>query len=398
MLALPRFPLAALLMTSLFLCSSAFAQDPIGTLEGQITDPSSAAVSGADVTVKNAHTGLTRTAQSSRDGDYHFSNLPVGEYSLTVNAKGFTAFSVSGIHIDIGRTVTFPARLEVAGGHASVDVVAQTALVDTSQSIGAVVSGAQTEDLPLNGRDLTQLGLLQPGVAPMTEGLAKAGGIARRGQAFAVNGQRPESNNYLLDGASNVDSVNGGYALRVPVDAVNEFRILTLNAPAEYGGTSGATTSVVTRSGGNKLHGNVYDFLRNDAFDARNFFAATTEPLHRNQYGATLGGPIRKDKDFFFAYYEGQRDTEGKTQAAIVPTVQERTGDFSDLRDPATGQPAPLINYFAGRPYPNNMIPASQLSPIGLKAAQLYPAPNLGSNVFESTQIGSTDYDQGGLR
>jgi hypothetical protein len=398
MLALPRLSLAALLTTSLFLCSPAFAQDPIGTLEGRITDPSSAAVSGADVTVKNAQTGLTRTAQSSSDGDYHFSNLPVGEYSLTVNANGFTPFSVSGIHIDIGRTVTWPAKLEVAGGHASVNVVAQTALVDTSQSIGAVVSGAQTEDLPLNGRDLMQLGLLQPGVAPMTEGLAKAGGIARRGQAFAVNGQRPESNNYLLDGASNVDSVNGGYALRVPVDAVSEFRILTLNAPAEYGGASGATTSVVTRSGGNALHGDVYDFLRNDAFDARNFFAATTEPLHRNQYGVTLGGPIRKDKDFFFAYYEGQRDTEGKTQAAIVPTLQQRTGDFSDLKDPATGQPAPLINYFAGRPYPNNIIPASQLSPIGLKAAQLYPAPNLGSNVFESTQTGSTDYDQGGLR
>ena len=155
--------------------------------------------------------------------------------------------------------------------------------------------------LPLNGRNLTQLGLLQPGVAPMTAGLSEAGGILRAGQAFAVNGQRPESNNYLLDGVSNVDSVNGGFALRVPVDAVSEFRILTLNAPAEYGDTSGATTTVVTKSGGNRFHGDVYDFLRNNAFDARNFFAATTEPLHRNQYGATLGGPLRKNKDFFFA-------------------------------------------------------------------------------------------------
>ncbi len=143
---------------------------------------------------------------------------------------------------------------------------------------------------------------------------------------------------------SNVDSVNGGYALRVPVDAVSEFRILTLNAPAEYGNTSGATTSIVTKSGSNAIHGDVYEFLRNNALDARNFFASTTEPLHRNQYGATIGGPLRKDKDFFFAYYEGQRDTEGQTQAAIVPTAAERSGNFSGLTDPQTGQPAPLIN------------------------------------------------------
>jgi hypothetical protein len=270
--------------------------------------------------------------------------------------------------------------------------------VDTSPTIGNVVSEKQVVDLPLNGRDLTQLGLLQPGVAPMTSGLAEAGGIARSGQAYAVNGQRPESNNYLLDGASNVDSVNGGYALRTPVDAVNEFRILSLNAPAEYGNTSGATTSVVTKSGGNNFHGDLYEFLRNDAMDSRNFFAAQTEPLHRNQYGATLGGPIRKDKDFFFLYYEGQRDSEGKTQAAIVPTAAERAGDFSGLVNPSTGQPAPLINEFTGQPFPGNQIPLALQNPIALKAEQLYPLPNIGTNVFESTQLGSTNYDQGGFR
>jgi len=232
-----------------------------------------------------------------------------------------------------------------------VTVTANAATVDVSSTLGNVVSSREATDLPLNGRDLTQLGLLQPGVAPMTSGLAEAGGIARSGQAYAVNGQRPESNDYLLDGASNVDSVNGGYALRVPVDAVSEFRILTLNAPAEYGDTSGATTSIVTKSGSNSFHGDVYEFLRNNAMDTRNFFAAQTEPLHRNQYGATLGGPIRKDKDFFFVYYEGQRDTQGETQAAIVPTAAERNGDFSGLADPATGQPVPLINEFSGQQF-----------------------------------------------
>ncbi len=374
------------------------AQPPIGTLEGQITDPAAALVSNAEVSVHNAQTGLTRTVRSSRQGAFHFSDLPIGTYLLEVKAQGFAPYSASSIRIDIGQVVSWPVQLQIAREHSVVNVSGEAVTVDTSQTIGNVVSELQLLDLPLNGRDLTQLGLLQPGVAPMTAGLAEAGGIARSGQAYAVNGQRPESNNYLLDGASNVDSVNGGYALRTPVDAVNEFRILTLNAPAEYGETSGATTSVVTKSGTNNFHGDLYDFLRNDTMDSRNFFAAETEPLHRNQYGATLGGAIRKDKDFFFIYYEGQRDSEGKTQAAIVPTALERAGNFSGLVNPSTGQPAPLINEFTGQPFPGNIIPASLQNPIALAAEQLYPLPNLGGNVFESTQLGSTNYDQGGFR
>ena len=380
------------------LCGLVAAQEPIGALEGQITDASNAVVSGAEVTVRNAQTGLTRTARSSRQGTFHIANLPVGEYSINVSAQGFATFSARAIRVNIGQTALYNIRLELANAHTEVNVSGQTVMVDTSQTIGDSVSSREAQDLPLNGRDLTQLGLLQPGVAPLTAGLSEAGGIARSGQAFAVNGQRPESNNYLLDGASNLDSVNGGYALRVPVDAVSEFRILTLNAPAEYGNTSGATTSMVTKSGSNAIHGDVYEFLRNNAFDARNFFASTTEPLHRNQYGATIGGPIREDKDFFFLYYEGQRDSEGKTQAAIVPTAAERNGDFSALTDPQTGQPAPLINYIAGQPFRGNKIPSSMISPVALKAAQLYPLPNIGTNVFESTQIGTDNYDQGGAR
>ncbi len=379
-------------------CAVVCAQEPVGTIEGQITDASGGSVSNAEVSIHNPATGFTRTARSTGRGSFHLAEVPVGNYDLTIQAGGFAAYSARSLTMDIGQVITVAAQLRVASGHGEVSVSAEMVNVDTSPTLGNVVSGKQALDLPLNGRDLTQLGLLQPGVAPLTSGLAEAGGIARSGQAYAVNGQRPESNNYLLDGATNVDSVNGGYALRTPVDAVAEFRILTLNAPAEYGQTSGATTSVVTRSGTNALHGNVYDFLRNDAMDARNFFAARTEPLHRNQYGATIGGPIRKDKDFFFLYYEGQRDSEGKTQAAIVPTAAERMGNFSGLVDPSSGQHAPLINEFSGQPFPNNTIPPSLLSPVALKAAQLYPLPNLGTNVFESTQVGSTNYDQGGFR
>ena len=390
--------LSILALLFICLCTLVQAQAPIGTLEGQITDPASALVSNAEVSVHNAQTGLSRTVLSSRQGAFHFSDLPIGAYLLEVKAQGFAPYSVSSIRIDIGQVVSWPVQLQIATGHTEVSVSGQAVTVDTSQTLGNVISEKQATDLPLNGRDLTQLGLLQPGVAPMTAGLGEAGGIARSGQAYAVNGQRPESNNYLLDGASNVDSVNGGYALRTPVDAVNEFRILTLNAPAEYGDTSGATTSVVTKSGGNYLHGDVYDFFRNDAMDARNFFAAETEPLHRNQYGATVGGPIRKDKDFFFFYYEGQRNSAGETQAAIVPTAAERTGDFSGLTDPSTGQPVPLINEFTGQPFPGNQIAPYMQSPIALLAEKLYPLPNIGTNVFESTQLGSNNYNQGGLR
>jgi len=379
-------------------CAFVRAQAPIGTLEGHITDPAAAVVSNAKVSVHNAQTGLTRTVESSHQGAFHFSDLPVGTYLLDVQARGFAPYSAPSIRIDIGEVVSWPVRLRIASEHTDVSVSGQAVTVDTSPTLGNVVSEKQAVDLPLNGRDLTQLGLLQPGVAPMTPGLAQAGGIARSGQAYGVNGQRPESNNYLLDGAGNVDSVNGGYGLRVPVDAVNEFRILTLNAPAEYGETSGATTSVVTKSGSNGFRGDIYEFLRNNALDSRNFFAANTEPLHRNQYGATLGGPIRKDKDFFFLYYEGQRDSQGQTQAAIVPTAAERTGNFSGLTDPSTGQPAPLINEFTGQPFPNNQIPAYMRSSIAQLASKLYPLPNIGTNVFESTQLGNDNYNQGGFR
>jgi hypothetical protein len=363
------------------------AQDPIGVLEGQITDPSAALVSGAAVSVENIQTGFRQSVVSSRLGSFHFSNLPVGDYSVNVDSQGFAPFSAS-VRIDVGRVVSYPIQLRIASSRSEVNVSSEAVTIDTGSSLGNVISEREARDLPLNGRNLMQLGTLQPGVAPMTPGLSEAGGILRSGQTFAVNGQRPESNNYLLDGVTNVDSVNGGFALRTPVDAVNEFRILTLDAPAEYGQTSGATTTVVTKSGGNALHGDVYEFLRNNAFDARNFFASTTEPLHQNQFGATLGGAIRKNKDFFFVYYEGQRDSQGETQAAIVPTPDQRQGIFA----------APLINEFTGQPFPNNTIPASLINPIALKAESYYPLGNLSPSIYESTQILNNNYDQGGFR
>ncbi len=400
MLQLFKRPLAGLSFLSLF-TSLALCQDPTGIVEGKITDPSGALVPKAQITVTNLSTGFGADQNSSASGEFRFSYLPVGTYRLRIVTKGFADFETTGIGLDVDRVVNLPVTLTVAGTKQTEEVSAMAATVDVSSAIGNVISAHDAVDLPLNGRNLTQLGLLQPGVAPLTFGLLQAGGIARQNQAYAVNGEPPESNNYLLDGVSNVDSVNGGFAIRTPPDAVTEFRILTSNAPPEYGETSGATTSVVTKSGTNQFHGDVYDYLRNNAMDARNFFAASTEPLRQNQFGATFGGPIRRNRDFFFAYYEGQRSEQGETRTAIVPTAAERAGDFSGLID-SNGNPEPLINEFAGQPFSYNgvsgVIPPFLLNPIALKAEALIPLPNIGPELYSSTQLLTNNYDQGGFR
>ncbi len=387
--------------TALFtivLCLVAHAQDTTAVLEGQITDSSGGVVPGAAVEAVSARTGYTRAQRTTNTGAYHLL-LPIGDYELRVNASGFAPYVNSGINLTVSQTARLDVQLRIAKEKDVVNVTADAPLADTASTvIGNVVTTRELVDLPLNGRNFTQLGLLQPGAAPLTAGLAEAGGSLRAGQAYAVNGQRPESNNYLLDGVSNVNRVDGGYALKTPVDAIQEFRILTETAPPEYGGTSGATTTVVTRSGGNEFHGALYEFLRNDTFDARNFFAATTEPLKQNQFGATVGGPLRKNKDFFFAYYEGFRNSQGVTQAATVPTDAQRTGDFSGLKDPQTGQPIPLINELAGAPFPGNMIPAQALSQTALNLVQFYPHANAGPNLFVTTQVMNNTSDQGGIR
>ncbi|MGA8030266.1 MAG: carboxypeptidase regulatory-like domain-containing protein [Bryobacteraceae bacterium] len=392
----------ALSLQLLLLCALiALGQDPTGTLEGQVSDPSGAVIPNAGVSIINVATGFTASQQSSGSGSFRFSYLPVGSYRLLVSVKGFSSYDATNIRIDVDRVVNLPVTLALAGNKQTVEISAVAATVDVSSTLGNVVTTHEAVDLPLNGRNVTQLGLLQPGVAPLTFGLLQAGGIARANQAYAVNGEPPESNNYLLDGVTNVDSVNGGFAIRVPPDAITEFRILTSNAPPEYGETSGATTSVVMRSGTNALHGDLYDFLRNNAFDARNFFAVSTEPLHQNQFGGTLGGAIRRDKDFFFVYYEGQRDREGETRTAIVPTAAERLGNFSGLTD-SNGNPEPLINEFTGQPFSYNgvvgQIPPYMLNPISLKAESLIPLPNIGPSLFSSTQLLTNNYDQGGFR
>jgi len=229
----------------------------------------------------------------------------------------------------VNQAVRVDVGLAVGNVAESVTVAGRVQMVDTStNALGRVVTGREILDLPLNGRNFTQLGLLQTGVAPLTAGVATAGGSLRQGQAYAVNGMRPEQNVYLVDGAQNINRMDGGYALKLPVDAIAEFRILTQSAPPEFGGTGGATTSVVTRSGTNQLHGNLYEFVRNDAFDAPNYFSVGVEPLKQHQFGVTAGGPVHKDRVMFFGYYEGFRNDQGMTTSATVPTARNGKATF----------------------------------------------------------------------
>ena len=362
-------------------------------MEGSVVDRNGGSVPGATVTATDLETSLVKTLSTSNDGLYRFMLLPIGKYSLKVNAPHFAGFVQEPITINVSETVRVNVVLQIEGVAETVTVTSDAGLVDTStDTLGKVVQGNEIVDLPLNGRNFTQLGLLQTGVAPLTAGVLKLGGSLRADQAYTVNGQRPESNNYLLDGAQNVDRLDGAYALKIPVDAIAEFRILTLNAPPEYGGFTGSTTSVATRAGGNELHGSLYEFFRNDVLDARNFFSQSTEPLKQNQYGATAGGPLRKNKLFAFGYYEGFRNRQGNTQSATVPTAAERNGDF-------TGLASPLLNYAAGgTAFPGGVIPPSMFSPIGLNVIKLYPLGNVTPSIYTTTVVNHNDDDQAGMR
>jgi hypothetical protein len=375
------------------LAAPALAQDPTGGIEGTVTDRTAAVVAGARISARHADTGFTRETTSTADGFFRLSLLPVGQYRVTVQAPLFAPLVQQSVQVTVSQTTRVNVQLELSTITEAVTVSGGAQLVDTStNALGRVVSGRELVDLPLNGRNFTQLGLLQTGVAPLTSGVATAGGTMRQGQAYAVNGMRPELNVYLVDGAQNMNRMDGGYALKMPVDAVAEFRILTQTAPAEYGGTGGATTSIVTRGGSNQLHGSAYDFLRNDAFDARNFFSREVEPLNQQQFGGTLGGPIRTDRAFVFGYYEGFRNKQGITTTATVPTPQERDGDFS-------GMGVPLLNFAAGGvPIPGNVLPPAAINPVARNVVALYPLGNVSPSIYRETLVGRNDLDQGGAR
>jgi outer membrane receptor protein involved in Fe transport len=400
-----------------FCAGNAAAQQITGKIAGTVTDASAAVVQNAAVTVRQVETGLIRTTFTDGGGTYLLVELPVGHYSLEVAARGFQKYLQQGISLDVNETANVPVRMAVGAESERVEVMADASLIQTTtSSLGLAVVERELLDLPLDGRNFSQLGLLQPGVVPLTAGLKQAGGSLRDGQAYSVNGQRPESNNFLIDGANNVNSVDAGFVLKPPIDAISEFRILTHNANAEFGQNTGSTTNIVTRSGTNSFHGAAWEFLRNDAMDASNFSTHTVQPLKQNQFGGTFGGPIVKDRSFFFAYYEGFRNRQGETVSATVPSLLQRSGDFSELcpsnvgfdaggfcKDMDTNPSHQLFGFSFAPPPPHPVpIPFNKLDPpfdpVALNILDFYPEPNSGLNSFITTESLSVNNDQFGVR
>src|SRR3989441_339931 len=342
------FRVAALLAFSNLLCVSFNAQVSGGSLSGTVTDTSQAAIPNVQVTLINSATGVARTVATDATGLYTAPDLLPGSYELRAASPGFTTQVRTDITINVGASLVLNMVMQAGDSNQVVRVaVSGTSADQSSSAVGGNVSASTVLNSPLNGRDWTQLATLQAGVTGVQTGSAQGGGNSERGfgAALSISGARPDQNSYRLDGVSINDYSNGapGSVLgdNLGVDAVEQFSVLGSNYPAEYGRTTGGVINAVTRSGTNAFHGSVYEFLRNSALDARNFFDAGIPPFKRNQFGGSVGGPLRKDRAFVFADYEGLRQSLGITQVSTVPSAAARRGVLSTgsvVVDPAVSR------------------------------------------------------------
>src|SRR5271154_2710324 len=313
-----------------------------GRISGTVKDSSGAVVPKASVSITNSATGVRQNLTTDEKGVYSFPSLPVGHYDLEIASAAFRPYRRTGIVIDANSALTIDAVLEVGVRTDAVTVVDSQVHVDTtSTQIGEVITGSQMTAVPLNGRSYTDLLALQPGVAPVTSITSDtvqdvgASVLSPSGElnpgTISINGQREFANAFIVNGSDVEEDVNMGAAVIPNLDSIAEFRILTSNFDAEYGEFSGGQINVVTKSGSNAFHGDIFEFVRNTNFDARSYFSPTRGAFDQNQFGGTFGGPIRRNKIFFFADYQGTRSTQGvDTPRIAVPSLQDRTGNFSD--------------------------------------------------------------------
>lgn len=378
------------LLLLLPLVSSIGAQTHRASLRGTVTDATEKPVAGVTINLTRQGTNATRAVVSDSDGRYVIAQLPPGSYRLQVESAGYKRYAQS-----VELLVNQEQRIDVAlaVGELSEEVVivddaGGAGLLKKDQaSLGTVIENRKVEGLPLDGRNFFELSLLVPGAVPAAQGSA---GSVRGDFAFSVNGAREDSNNFLLDGVYNVDPKLNTFGVRPPVDAIREFETLTSTYDAAFGRSAGAQINVVLKSGTNDLHGALYEFHRNGALDARNYFAPAGEsaPKYiRNQFGFALGGPIIRNRTFFFADYEGTRAREGITRVTNVPTLAERAGDFSQS---LFGVP---LDPFTQQPFPNGVIPSERLSAVGRAIAALYPAPNRSTS-FQNFVSSPTQRDR----
>jgi hypothetical protein len=390
-----------------------------GSFSGTVTDNSGAVVAGAKVTVTAQATNISREATTDDTGHYLVPLLAVGQYTVQVEASGFKAGISKDIRLQIDEHRELDFKLAPAAVSTSVEVNASEVAVETTTpTLGQVITSEQVSELPLNGRDFVQLATLTPGVTQETNPNSFFNGgpsseVSTRGTySLSVGGSRASSTDWLLDGNDNNELTAGGIAILPSIDAIEEFKVLTYTYSAEWGTRAGPTVLVTTKSGSNQLHGSLFEFLRNTKFDARSYFASTREQFNLNQFGGALGGPIQKDKTFFFIDYQAKMQRHGIPSLGFIPTTAMKGGDFSLLPNgqprsldttkgalinpfapppPVTNPPTPPTGFLcdgSGNPIPSvngiqtggtacNKIPADMIDPVGQNMINLYPTENI---------------------
>jgi hypothetical protein len=403
----------------LFLAAAAVALAQNSGVQGQVTDASGAAVPNATIRLSNVETGVSLTYNTNEQGLYVAPSLNPGRYRLEASAQGFATQSVSEFRLEVGQVARFNFEMKPGAVVEAVQVSASAVLLNAETTeVGQVIDSKRITEMPLNGRNYLQLAQFTTGVIP--GGNTGQGSRARDEGQFAAVGMQMAQNNVLLDGNDNSSRTSGGplgfeaQAVKPPVDAVSEFKVVTNNMSAEYGYRAGAKVLVNTRAGTNQFHGSLYEFLRNDALDATNFFAnrsgGSKPDYKQNQFGGTFGGPLLKNRTFFFFSYQGTRIRLGQSYISTVPSrdIVER-GDFS--QQPAVRRnvydPLTLTGTGAGavrQQFPNNIIPPSRWDPVVRRIIELYPAPNIAGRehlpdnyFFSPTDLNDNDqYDMRG--
>ncbi|PYX46400.1 MAG: hypothetical protein DMG79_16520 [Acidobacteria bacterium] len=387
-----------------------YAQSVSAAINGTITDQSEARVPDARMVLRNVDTGTQRTTSSGSAGTYSITDLIPGNYFLQVMKDGFATREMTGILLQVNQTATLDFRLTVGSSQQTLTVTANLSAVEsTTSELGTVITTKSVNDLPLNGRNFTQLLTLTPGVSPISVAQNSAGGSGWGGLAVgtfifpAVNGQRNRSNMFLLDGVNDLAFL-GNYNYSPIIDDIQEFKLQSHNDLAEFGGVAGGIINVATKAGTNTFHGSAWEFLRNEQMDARNFFLPTRNPLRQNQFGVAAGGPVLfphlyngRHQTFFFFAYEGFRQSQAAQSIVRAPTAAQLTGDFGSLLgqgiqiyNPFSTSPDPLHpGEFLRDPFPGNKIPKNLLSPAAELYATLFPAagpPVPGGNLDDTTK------------
>src|ERR1700758_3295266 len=330
-----------------------FAQLTTGGIVGTVSDPSGSRIQGVTVTAAQVETSTPTTTTTDSSGNYTFTNLKIGKYSLTFQKEGFQRTVQTNVDLGIAQIIRFDIALKIGSVSQTIEVTDAPPLLQTeTSSLGTIETEKRIEDLPLNGRNFFKLTYLAPGTNEGATGTSAGVGSTdnnRPGTALSVNGLRIFDNNFLLDGMDNNEFGNGTVVIQPPPDSIQEFRVEENSMSAEYG-RGGAMVSLVLRSGTNKLHGAGWEFIRNNKVDARNYFATSALGFQRNQYGGQLGGPIKKDKMFLFGSIQRTDIREETPFISTVPTVLMHSGNFSELSTTIT-------NPFTGTPYAGNTIP-----------------------------------------